>query len=634
MAIKYQFKYMPLVGKLSGNSMVEQTETAINEIAEIVNDNTAQAEIINTLAEEANANSAEALEKATEALETSSRVYITESSAVDIDSYCESQLIYIDNTNSTHIPIAHKGFLEVKTNDDKTQATQVYVDDTNKDVYVRSGAITAETVGDVTTYTASYGNWVKFASSSDLANYLPLAGGTMSGDIGFSASSFSIKGTDINNDGSISILGATSNLNGSSLNLYGANHTEAGSFELSANDSTYTKTLKGEADGDLTWDGDFAAVNETLSGNLTVSGTASGVTPSAGDDSTKFATTEYVQEELRLHASIPIGHEYFSMNPNVPQGSLPLLGGEYDRATYPDLWAWVQDQSGYLKTEAQWQALSTSNNGNVPFYSDGDGSTTFRVPSLKCFVKGTDGSVQLVGSYLQAGLPNITGTVQIRGASDRVLLNASTGSFSYTNTTAVRDLASATQASIDYGLVFDFNASSSSAIYGNSNTVQPESIVGMWLVKAYGTIEDTGTIDEQQYIDDRIAALMNGSIAGNPLTLATNDGNGNLANLVLNPNGSATWAGKSIERVNASGTKYIRYESGLQICWGAVTGIGTTAKSVTYEQPFNATPGLSSTLNTNVTTLRTSSVSATGFSADTTTGSSYTLYYVAVGFWK
>ena len=169
-SIKYQFKYMPLVGKLPGKSMAEQTEQAINEIAEIVNDNTAQAEIINTLAEEANANSVEALEKATEALETSGRVYIKETGAVDLDSYCESQLIYINNIFSQNLPVESKGFLEVKTNDDKTQATQVFIDDTNKEAYTRSGAITETIVGDVTTYTASYGAWNKSASTNYVEN--------------------------------------------------------------------------------------------------------------------------------------------------------------------------------------------------------------------------------------------------------------------------------------------------------------------------------------------------------------------------------------------------------------------------------------------------------------------------------
>ena len=54
---------------------------------------------------------------------------------------------------------------------------------------------------------------------------------------------------------------------------------------------------------------------------------------------------------LYQHEDVPLGHEYFTFNPNIPQGSLPLFGGEYDRATYSDLWNWVQQQTGYLKTE-------------------------------------------------------------------------------------------------------------------------------------------------------------------------------------------------------------------------------------------------------------------------------------------
>lgn len=276
MAIEYNFKYMPLVGKLSGESMVRQTETAINEIAQIVNENTAQAEIINTLAETANLNSAEALEKANEALNTSSRVYITETSAVNLNNYCESQLIYIGSTASQNLPVSHKGFLEVKTNDDKTQATQVFTDDVDRKFYVRTGAITATTTGDVTTYTASYGDWVDIPNVTDLDNYLALAGGVMSGDIEFSASEWKIKGSDIDNDAELSIVGATDNLNGSSLNLYGRNHTEGGAFELNANNGTYTKTLKGDAIGNLKWDGNSVALAKdflplsggTLTGNV------------------------------------------------------------------------------------------------------------------------------------------------------------------------------------------------------------------------------------------------------------------------------------------------------------------------------------------------------------------------------
>lgn len=293
--------------------------------------------------------------------------------------------------------------------------------------------------------------------------YLPLAGGTVTGNLSVSGS-------------------ITGNVTG--------NASTATNATNDANGNPIASTYLPLAGGTLT-------------------GAVNGVTPTAGDESTKLATTAYVREEVRQHSGIPIGHIYFSVNPNIPQGSLPLFGGEFSRDTYADLWAWVQQQAGYCKTEAEWQALATNNNNNVPYYSDGDGSTTFRVPSMRCWVKGADGTVVEVGSYKAAGLPNITGEFTYGGTVGNLYnSNAATisGAF-YPGTAKTGGRLATTAGETSYAT--KFSAFRSSSIYGNSSTVQPESIVGMWLVKAYGTIEDTGTIDEQAYIDDRIAALPN-----------------------------------------------------------------------------------------------------------------------------
>lgn len=203
---------------------------------------------------------------------------------------------------------------------------------------------------------------------------------------------------------------------------------------------------------------------------------------------------------LYNHEDVPVGHEYFTFNPNIPQGSLPLFGGEYSRETYSALWNWVQEQTGYLKTEAEWQTLATANNGNVPYYSDGDGSTTFRVPALNCWMRSANGTVSEVGSYLQAGLPNITGRTRSVGGDHGVdsFYMVSDGSFAIAPTNG-----SSTPKN-----QLGFDASRSSSIYGKSSTVQPASVVGMWLVKAYGTVADTGVINEQQYIDDRLGTKL------------------------------------------------------------------------------------------------------------------------------
>lgn len=344
------------------------------------------------------------------------------------------------------------------------------------------------------------------------------------------------------------------------------------------------------------------------------------------------AFMQHADEKLQylyLHEDVPVGHEYFTFNPNVPQGSLPLFGGEYSRKTYSALWSWVQEQTGYLKTEAEWQTLAASNNGNVPYYSDGDGSTTFRVPALKCYIKAADGTVSEVGSYLAAGLPNIQGEIaDIKLRS----LNAQTVSGAFTADEFTQDGAAngTNWAWHKIGI----NASRSSSIYGNSNTVTPETVVGMWLVKAYGAIQNTGTINEQQYIDDRIATrlpLVGGTIIGN-----------------LEVNGELTQAGKPVEKINSSGTNYIRYENGLQICWGKTSNLSSsnadTYTDITIPAAF---------INTDYSVSLTTSIVSGGWNNHcfavgnkTTTSiraylrnlnsSAYTCYFmwIAIGYWK
>ena len=291
----------------------------------------------------------------------------------------------------------------------------------------------------------------------------------------------------------------------------------------------------------------------------TFTGEPKAPTPNQNDSSTKVATTAFCKELVREHGGMPIGHEYFSMNPNIPEGSLPLFGGEYSRETYSDLWAWVQTQTGYCKTEAEWLALSAAHNGNVPFYSDGDGSTTFRVPSLQCWVKGANGDITEVGSYLEAGLPNITGTIGKFDVYGYGLagIRALSGAFNINTTENQTVRVTTTSQTHTETTIAGFDASRSSSIYGNSNTVQPESIVGLWLVRAYGAIVDIGQIDEKQYIDEKFAQSKaytdsHISVAGCIQAYAGNT----LPNGWLLCDGSAVSRTDYVDLFNAIGTLY------------------------------------------------------------------------------
>ena len=174
-----------------------------------------------------------------------------------------------------------------------------------------------------------------------------------------------------------------------------------------------------------------------------------------------------------------IGQIRFSINPNIEPGYLALNGQEVNRADYPNLWEWVQQQVGFLVEEGEWQSISSAHNGNVGKYSVGNGSTTFRLPNLGCWVRGggTAGTAAGVGGNLDAGLPNIEGYAQIPRDVD-----SENGALYFSNVNGA--WASAGEGKHNWGRL-NIDASRANSIYGNAETVQPESIVGIWLVKAY-----------------------------------------------------------------------------------------------------------------------------------------------------
>lgn len=104
-------------------------------------------------------------------------------------------------------------------------------------------------------------------------------------------------------------------------------------------------------------------------------------------------------------------------------------------------------------------------------FGTGDGSTTFNLPDFRGrVIQGANGNL---GTSIAAGLPNISGTFSVY--ADWLYAN---GAFSGPRESTIRAGGS------DGGRRgFNFNASSSNAIYGKSTTVQPPAIALNILIK-------------------------------------------------------------------------------------------------------------------------------------------------------
>ena len=157
----------------------------------------------------------------------------------------------------------------------------------------------------------------------------------------------------------------------------------------------------------------------------------------------------------------------------LPLGYTKALGATVLRADYPRLVRLADEQE-----------LWTDDTANNPgLFGRGDGVTTFVLPNW------TDRMVQLTsagaGAAVAAGLPNIKGTAMFRYGtnSSRIGLTVS-GSISsknkdYGNTYQPISLTGTTTMAQE----LDFDASQSNAIYGNSDTVQPQAIKMIPIIK-------------------------------------------------------------------------------------------------------------------------------------------------------
>lgn len=187
---------------------------------------------------------------------------------------------------------------------------------------------------------------------------------------------------------------------------------------------------------------------------------------------------------------LPMGHLFAWPYQTPPDGAIQCNGATYSRALYKDFFDYATSK-GWVKTEAEWRSIASVNGGYCQYYSQGNGSTTFRTPKFAPFMQiAIAGSS--AGNYHMAGLPNITGRSDLGGIYTHA--NFSGALLTEKN---VGDATGATHVSAggDQRVKITFNASNSSVIYGRSSTVQPESNEWMICVVVAGQATNIGSVD-------------------------------------------------------------------------------------------------------------------------------------------
>lgn len=176
-------------------------------------------------------------------------------------------------------------------------------------------------------------------------------------------------------------------------------------------------------------------------------------TAGASENSNVAASTAFVKAAISsavasaVSAAVPTGSIVYYGKSAVPSGWIICNGAAVSRTTYAALF-------GVIGTT----------------FGAGNGSSTFNVPNLiDRFPQGN----ATPGTVKNAGLPNITGSLDdVRG----YLWDGESGAFYPTHNSSV--VLNAVQISDTSDGVWktNFDASRSSSIYGNSNTVQPPAL--------------------------------------------------------------------------------------------------------------------------------------------------------------
>lgn len=368
-------------------------------------------------------------------------------------------------------------------------------------------------------------------------------------------------------------------------------------------------------------------------------GTPTAPTPTAGDDSTKIATTEFVQDAIDSEETRADG-AYLPLTGGSVTGNLTVSG------------TITGDVTGDLTGNAD----SATNDAN------GNPIASTYLPLTGGSITGDinlTGDLNIANGMLLGSGSNNTSDLFFVGNS-RSGYDGYTGLYganSYYNGASIFMYGKNHEAAGRFD-IHAFDGTNRKTLFGNANGSLTWDGHNIALAKDFlplaggtmtGTLVSTQAITVRQNADNASSQVYGGTDGTSaklvlfgkansvyPGAFSLEARNGSSSSVLYGAcNGTLTWDGKEVERVNASGTYYIRYESGLQIVWGSTsaTTAGTTvtfpvAFANTYYSVIPQTSG--SSLTAGYSSKTTTSVLITSSHATVQAG----VDYICIGKWK
>lgn len=146
-------------------------------------------------------------------------------------------------------------------------------------------------------------------------------------------------------------------------------------------------------------------------------------------------------------------------------------------------------------SESDWQS-SVNTYGVCGKFVYDSANNTVRLPKITGIIEGTT-DLSALGSLVEAGLPNITGSANIYKIGYNGIGDASGAFYLSTGTRAGSGAAETGN-----NVAINFNASRSSSVYGNSNTVQPQTIKAYYYICVAASVKPNIEADMDQIASD------------------------------------------------------------------------------------------------------------------------------------